>query len=371
MEPHVFTTDYNEIIEQVNAIDPTKYAATRNFVDGAVTHLSPYISRGVISTADVLKAVQKKNLKYYKIDKFVVELAWRDYWQQVWIAKGELINEDLKQAQPDVQNNKMPLSIAEANTGIEAVDDAIKLFYKTGYLHNHMRMYIASIACNIAKSHWKLPAQWMYYHLLDGDWASNALSWQWMAGSNSSKKYYANQQNINKYWHSQQQNSFLDKEYKELVTMAVPPSLSETQQLNLTTELPGKVAITIDANLPTCLYNFYNLDPKWKSDIAANRILLLEPSIFKHYPVSKQSIDFALKLSENISGIQVFTGEYNELVKEYALGNIYYKEHPLNKHYKGIEESRDWMFGVKGYYASFFQFFKKCVKEMKEEQAEL
>ena len=54
-------------------------------------------------------------------------------------------------------------------------------------------MYIASIICNTAKCHWKIPAKWFYYHLKDGDWGSNALSWQWVCGTNSGKKYYANQ----------------------------------------------------------------------------------------------------------------------------------------------------------------------------------
>mgnify|MGYP006195700273 CR=1 FL=1 len=60
-------------------------------------------------------------------------------------------------------------------------------------------MYLAAMVCNNAKSHWLTPARWMYYHLLDGDLASNALSWQWVAGTFSHKKYIANQQNINKY----------------------------------------------------------------------------------------------------------------------------------------------------------------------------
>ena len=72
-------------------------------------------------------------------------------------------------------------------------------------------MYIASIVCNIAKSHWKLPSKWFYYYLLDGDLASNNLSWQWVCGANSSKKYYANQENINKFCFTKQKNTFLDK----------------------------------------------------------------------------------------------------------------------------------------------------------------
>ena len=75
-------------------------------------------------------------------------------------------------------------------------------------------MYIASLCCNVAKSHWKLPAQWMYYHIC---WMEIGevmlLSWQWVCGSNSHKLYYANQNNINKYCHTTQTNTFLDIEY--------------------------------------------------------------------------------------------------------------------------------------------------------------
>jgi deoxyribodipyrimidine photo-lyase len=226
-------------------------------------------------------------------------------------------------------------------------------------------MYIASIACNIAQSHWKTPAQWMYYHLLDADWASNALSWQWVAGANSNKKYYANQNNINKYCYTQQKGTFLDVDYNAFSNLDIPEILKDTPFLELKTPLPEHKRITIDENLPTCIYNFYNLDPIWKKEVTANRILLLEPSLFQSYPISQKTIDFILDISkENIEDIQVYVGEFNELIKEYMLGNIYFKEHPLNKHYEGIEEPRDWMFEVQGYYPSFFAFWKKCKKEL-------
>ena len=79
----------------------------------------------------------------------------------------------------------MPKAVVEANTTIDAIDEAINELYQNGYMHNHMRMYLASLCCNIAKCHWKHPAKWMYFYLLDGDLASNTLSWQWVAGSNS------------------------------------------------------------------------------------------------------------------------------------------------------------------------------------------
>ena len=361
----IFPTPYSEILQRVRNIDPVKYGSTRNYINGAVTYLSPYISRGIISTKFILSQILNRGYKPAQIEKFIQELAWRDYWQQIWITKEDAINKDLKHEQKPISNTAISKAIVDANTGIEAIDNGIQEFYKTGYLHNHLRMYIASIACNMGQSHWKVPAQWMYYNLLDADWASNALSWQWAAGANANKKYVANQDNINKYCFTQQKNTFLDVSYDAFNTLEIPSILKDTPPLVLKTPLPKQKIIVIDETLPTCIYNFYNLDPLWKKDSSVNRILLLEPSHFSNYPVSQKTIDFIINISkENIANIQIYVGEFNNLIKAYNCENIYYKEHPLNNHYKGIEESRDWMFDVKGYYPSFFAFWKQCKKQL-------
>ena len=281
------------------------------------------------------------------------------------MAKGNAINQDIKHEQKPISNHSISKAIIDANTGIYAIDNGIQEFYKTGYLHNHLRMYIAAIACNIGKSHWKVPAQWMYYHLLDADWASNALSWQWVAGANANKKYVANQDNINKFCFTEQKGTFLDVPYETFSSMQIPEILNETQLLELKTPLPKHKAIVIDEKLPTCIYNFYNLDPLWIKDVSANRILLLEPSHFEQYPVSQKTIDFFITISkENIANVQIYVGEFNDLNTSHNFVNIYYKEHPLNRHYHGIEDSRDWMFDVQGYYPSFFAYWKKCKKHL-------
>ena len=205
----------------------------------------------------------------------------------------------------------------------------------------------------------------MYYHLLDADWASNALSWQWVAGSNSNKKYIANQENVNKYCFTHQKNTFLDKPYDELISIRTPKILLETSLVELETTLPIKKSITLNEKLPSYIYNFYNIDPLWKNTVSGNRILLLEPSHFKQYPVSARTIDFVINLAQkNIPGIKIYVGEFNEFSKEHNLEKTYFKEHPLNNHYKGTKEPREWMFEVKGYYSSFFSFWKKCKKQL-------
>ena len=356
-----FNTSYNKILEKLDKIEPVKYASSRNFIDGAVTYLSPYISRGVISTQQVLESVLAAGYKPYSIEKFIQELAWRDYWQQLWIYNKNLIDNDLKQPQPNGARAGMPSGIVSNQTGIEAIDKGIEALYETGYMHNHLRMYTASVACNIAKCQWKIPAQWMYYHLLDADWASNALSWQWVCGANSHKLYYANQENINKYCHTNQVGTFLDKGYEEFAQMDVPKSLSAIDFPKLTTPLPKTNVPELEANLPTLLYNFYNLDPNWRSDLDANRVLLLEPSVFEKYPVSQKSIDFCLALAnDNIPNIKVWVAEFDEL-QQLAQGEIYFKEHPLNN-YVGKEDARTWLSDATGNFPSFFAFWKKCRK---------
>lgn len=356
-----FPTEHSAILERMTNIDPESYVQNRNYIDGSVSYLSPYISRGVISTKQVFTSLIERGFDLRKIEKFVQELAWRDYWQQVWIAKGDLIDQDLKSPQLDVNNYGIAEGIIRANTGIKAIDSGIQSLYQTGYMHNHVRMYTASLACNIAKSHWKVPAQWMYYHLLDADWASNALSWQWVVGTNSSKKYFANQENINKFCYSEQSNTYLDHGYDQFPLREVPKELAQIDHNQTwTTWLPKSDQLRISAEKPTLIYTFYNMDLNWHPNEVVNRVLLLEPSHFKKYPVSDKTIHFLLSIAQNIPDLQLFVGEFNELLSSYSLKNIRFKEHPTNNHFTGIEEPRDWIFPVEGDYPSFFAYWKKC-----------
>ncbi|MBN3583468.1 deoxyribodipyrimidine photolyase [Algoriphagus aestuarii] len=362
MQP--FPTDLFAIEKRIQSINPVKYAASRNFKDGAVTRLSPYISRGVISTKQVFQYIQSLDLPWSACEKLIQELAWRDYWQQVWKAKGEGIFQDLKNEQKPINNHQIPSAIVQGKTEIEVVDQAIEELYQSGYMHNHMRMYVASICCNMAKSHWLNPAKWMYSHLLDGDLASNHLSWQWVAGAFSNKKYFANQANINKYFQSNQQGTFLDLSYEEFDSLKTPELLLETEGFELETELPPIQQPILERSKKTLIYTYYNLDPYWYKGEDFQRILLLEPSVFRKYPVSQKCIDFALALSENIPEIQVFVGEFAELADMVDTNNLIFKEHPLCLHYQGRMESRDWLSSVEGYFPSFFAFWKKVKKEI-------
>jgi deoxyribodipyrimidine photo-lyase len=362
---HVFETDYEAILLKIEEINPVKYGHSRNYIDGAVTYLSPYISRGVISTKQVLQSVIQKGFQLEQIESFVKELCWRDYFQRVGQVKD--LNEDIKQAQMDVSNCSISKAVVNASTGIMGIDNAINQLYENGYMHNHCRMYTAALVCNVAKSHWHLPSKWMYYHLLDGDVASNNCSWQWVAGANSNKKYFANQENINKYARTNQSNTFLDIPYEKLTQIKIPKELVETLEINLETILPVGQKLSVTPNLPSFIYNYYNLDPLWHQQEEGNRILLLEPSFFEAYPVSEKCMKFMFDLAQNIPNIQVYVGSFDSLKTKYKLCDCFFKEHPLNSGYVGIEEPRDWICDeLTGYFPSFFSYWKKVEKLFRE-----
>lgn len=355
-----FPTSYPEILARIERIDPVRYAKTRNFIDGDITYLSPYISRGVVSLPQVRDAVLAKGYKPYQIEKFLQELAWREFFQKVWWQLGDRMFTDIKQPQQGVRHHQMIRSIADAKTGIEAIDRQINGLYETGYLHNHARMYISGMACNLGGAHWQAPSEWMYYHLLDGDLASNTCSWQWVAGSFSSKKYISNQENINRYLKSNQRRTFLDQGYDTILDQEVPVALQATTHLDLTTPLPALQPLQLDPSKPVLLYNSYNLDPAWRQQESANRVLVLEPAHFSKHPVSGKVLDFILALGKNINGLQVWTGAVADIPGIRQL-KVYSRMHPLSAHYPGTKDPYPWMFPqVQGQFGSFFSFWKKA-----------
>ncbi|MBE2229210.1 MAG: deoxyribodipyrimidine photolyase [Chitinophagaceae bacterium] len=358
-----FPKSYSAILQRMNQADPLAYGRTRNYLNGHITRLSPYISRGVISVKQVLESVLVKGYRLEEIEPFVKELAWREYFQRTWQHLEDGIFEDIRIRRTNTSRKNVPVALLNATTGIEAVDTGIRELVNTGYMHNHMRMYTASIACNIGQTHWPEPARWMYYHLLDGDLASNTCSWQWVSGQFSNKQYYCNQENINKYTGSKQRNSFLDKPYADLPGMEIPASLQEGKIPEWHTPLPETTLAPLDPSLPLLLYNSYNLDPEWRKNMKANRVLLLEPSHFRQFPVSSRVIQFITALGQNIPGLQVFCGELASIPGLHQFPAVYSKEHPAFRHYPGIKDERDWIFPATGrFYDSFFQFWKQQEK---------
>ncbi len=116
----------------------------------------------------------------------------------------------------------VPVDVREARTGLAAIDEAVSTLYRTGYLHNHARLWLASYLVHLRKVHWRAGADWLYGHLLDGDLASNHLSWQWVAGTGSHKPYLFNADNVARFAprHWQVNGTLLDTDHDTLLDWA-------------------------------------------------------------------------------------------------------------------------------------------------------
>ena len=119
-----FMTNYDAILSKLDTINPVKYAHSRNYINGKVNYLSPYISRGVISTKQILASLLSKGHSFDELESLMQQLCWRDYFQR--IAQVKDINQEIKQAQEHVKHHAIPLSILEAKTGIQAIDQSIE-----------------------------------------------------------------------------------------------------------------------------------------------------------------------------------------------------------------------------------------------------
>ncbi len=185
-------------LARIDSISPGAYARTRNHLGGAVTRLSPYLTHGFVNVPQVIERLAPR-CRLAADDKFVFELAWREYFHHLWRHWGEGIFVARHPPPAAVYAKEMPADVLRGCTGVPVIDQAVRELYATGYLHNHARMWLASYVVHMRKTDWRAGAMWMYRHLLDGDLASNTLSWQWVAGTLTGKPYLFNALNVERY----------------------------------------------------------------------------------------------------------------------------------------------------------------------------
>ncbi|MEM7332664.1 MAG: FAD-binding domain-containing protein [Chloroflexota bacterium] len=201
VSPHITDTKGGrQAAEQRLAeIDPEKYETSRNYLNGKVTLLSPYIRHGILSLAEVRDKAQRHS----PVNKLVQELGWRDFFQRIYAEIKTAVWQDQEPyktgfATDDYQDT-LPEDIKQGQTGHSSIDSFIHELKTTGYLHNHARMWLAGYVVHWRRVKWQAGAHWFLQHLLDGDPASNNLSWQWVASTFSHKPYFFNRDNIERF----------------------------------------------------------------------------------------------------------------------------------------------------------------------------
>ena len=210
----------NNFIEQ----NLTDYSKLRNFDFGPsnrsnISCLSPYITHGVINELEVINKSLKK-FSFAKNEKFIQEVLWRVYWKgwlelrpNVWL---DYLTE-LEKIKNEFKNNQNYLDAIEGKTNIDCFNQWVIELKENNYLHNHTRMWFASIWIFTLELPWQLGAEFFMQHLYDGDTASNTLGWRWVAGVQTQGKHYlASEWNINKFTNNRFKNIKLNENAKPI-----------------------------------------------------------------------------------------------------------------------------------------------------------
>ncbi len=217
-----FGTSRASAIEKLNNFvehNLFEYSKLRNFDYGPnnrsnISCLSPYITHGVISELEVIKKSLSK-FSFSKNEKFIQEVLWRIYWKgwlelrpNVWT---DYLNE-LKKIREEFKENTNYKNAIEGNTNIKCFNEWVNELKENNYLHNHTRMWFASIWIFSLELPWQLGAEFFMKHLYDGDAAANTLGWRWVAGiQTQGKNYLAREWNIKKFTNNRFNNIKLNE----------------------------------------------------------------------------------------------------------------------------------------------------------------
>ena len=271
MNPHetFWLPDREAALAQASTVSPQAYGRTRNHLDGAVTRLSPWITHGFVTLPEVLDLIRDRH-RLSGRDKLVFEFAWREYFHHAWRHLGDGILTD-RRAPPSTGHyaSSMPEDVLGASTGVPVIDATVRRLYDTGYLHNHQRMWLASYVVHLRKVHWRAGAEWMLAHLLDGDLASNHLSWQWCAGTYTGKPYLYDAANVARYAPAlASPGTALDRSYEALDRLA-----RDGVDVGPETVRPDPVAPPPVHDLPPQFAG----EAVMPADVAGRRVVLVHP----------------------------------------------------------------------------------------------
>ena len=265
----------------------SEYSKLRNFDFGPenrtnISGLSPYITHGVVNEKEVIEKSLNK-FSFSKNEKFIQEVLWRTYWKG-WLELRPNVWTDylveLNKIREDFKNNKNYINAIDGKTNIECFDQWVTELKENNYLHNHTRMWFASIWIFTLELPWQLGAEFFMKHLYDGDAASNTLGWRWVAGVQTQGKHYlASEWNIKKFTNNRFDNIKLSQN--------APPKISEK-------------------TYSIIKQNFSNKDINDRNLLVFENNLSFETGDFKNnsfkkiYIISNKNENRSIKLSEKV-----------------------------------------------------------------------
>lgn len=312
----------SKALGKLNNVDAVAYGRNRNFLNGSVTHLSPYLRHGCLTLNETFAAIKSKF--GLSAENILMQLAWRDYWRQVWYSRGNAIYSEMEP--PKVALGYAPLTetVKQGETGLPCMDAFIADLLTSGYVHNHARMWLASYIVHHLKIDWREAADWFEAHLLDGDIASNHLSWQWVASTFSSKPYYFNKENLARY---------TGEKYCAGCTVHCPFDASyETLQARLFTQpasadakryLLKSVAMKT-ATMHKAVAVFVHDEMLSPNNSVLNqpfpKIFVFDPQLHGDWPLNR--LQFVMDCLSEMMNVEVWVGDTYEVLLQRSVGEL-------------------------------------------------
>ena len=256
-----------EAIEELNHFienNLLEYSKLRNFDFGPqkrdnTSCLSPYVSHGLINEVEIINKSLKR-FSFINNEKFIQEVLWRIYWKGWLELRPDVWSdylEKLKNIKENFKDNKGYLDAIEGKTNIECFDEWVNELKNFNYLHNHTRMWFASIWIFTLNLPWQLGAEFFMKHLFDGDAASNTLGWRWVAGiQTQGKNYLATEWNIKKFTNNRFQNIKINEKAAPKISQKIY-SITEKSFTNPRL-LSDKILLVFDNNLSMEFGDFKN-----------------------------------------------------------------------------------------------------------------
>jgi deoxyribodipyrimidine photo-lyase len=310
-----------EALKRLQAMKPMLYGKTRNHLNGAVTKLSPYLRHGCISLTEAIHMT--KELSPAGNEKLLFEFAWRDYWRHIWYMTGERIHSEMEPPKVKLGRKPLPPAITSSQTNLPCIDSFVETLKSTGYLHNHARMWLSSYLIHWEKVDWREAAKWMHDLLLDGDEASNTLSWQWVASTFGSKPYFFNQENLSKYTDNQlckncQASCPFKHSYESLNAVLFEPStapakISSPQDFPATSPLKGTESIVLfHDEMLSISHPLYQRKGR--------KVFIFDPHVYQDWALHR--LQFLADCLAEMPEVEVWAGDRLAVLKVLNAGSV-------------------------------------------------
>ncbi len=326
-----------EALKRINTMDVEAYSRNRNFLNGTVSHLSPYFRHGCLTLKEA-----SDNVRYRygaQSEKFVQELAWRDYWRRVWYDLGNGILSDIEDPKVALGDKLLPDFIRQGITGLPCMDGVIRSLLHDGYVHNHARMWFAAYVVHWLKVDWREAADWFENHLLDGDKASNHLSWQWVASLFSSKPYYFNKENLSrftgeKYCLNCKVKCPFDASYDQLKEQLFSDSVPQTAKIHRVI-MPEKMAISTHQARAIFVHDemLSAAHPLLRQPMP--KFFVFDDTLQGKWPLKR--LQFVADCLSELQEVEIWIGDTREILKERGVGQIVTQDTP-NRQLKALLE---------------------------------